>query len=56
MGKRDFIKQFGKNIVLRIRKRNGETVELDFPSPQLVRNPEAFNNGIKHKDPLAVRD
>lgn len=56
IGKRDFMKQFGTNITLKIRKRDGNTVTLDFPSPTLTRDRDGFNKTENLGDPLAERN
>lgn len=55
-GKRDFLAAFGKNIAIKIRKRDGETVILDFKKPLFERIPFAFMDIEKLGDPLAARN
>jgi hypothetical protein len=52
----EFLKRFGPNITLKIRKKNGETVELDFQTPSLNRNPIAFLGVTQVEDPLAIKN
>jgi hypothetical protein len=56
IGYREFIRRFTKNIALKIKKRDGKVVTLDFPRPNLVATPDAFANQDPIKDPLAVKD
>lgn len=48
--------KYGRDICLRIRKRNGEWTRLDFSCPPLTRSPMAFRGAEKVWDPLAVKD
>jgi group II intron reverse transcriptase/maturase len=56
IGVTEFMKRFGPNIAIRIRKRNGDVVELDFPSPIIYVNPYLFYGAEVFTDPLAVKD
>lgn len=56
IGKRDFLLQFGPNVTLKIRKKDGKTVTLDFPCPLLIRDRNGFNKTEKLGDPLAERN
>lgn len=55
IGYSEFLKTFGPKITLKIRKKNGDTVELDFARPNLRCEPKDFR-GSKMEDPLSVRD
>lgn len=56
IGKNDFLSQFGKDIEIKIRKKDGKTVTLDFPVPNLEKFATGFS-GIKELgDPLASRN
>lgn len=51
-----FFQQFGKDIALKVRKKDGTTTILDFPAPKLVRDPDSFSNIERLGDPLASRN
>lgn len=55
IGKKLFLKQFGEQTVLKIRKRNGDTVELDFKCPNLSPQENRFLGTSKFVDPLGVK-
>jgi hypothetical protein len=50
------MKRFGPETTLKIRKRNGEVVTLDFPKPNLRKNPDKFYGVTRVEDPLAVKN
>lgn len=56
MGKVAFLKRFGKDITIKIRKRDGEIVYLDFKCPELVKSPMLFLGHAEFSDPLSVKD
>src|SRR5688500_5001654 len=53
---RSVVHRFGQNITLRIVRKDGLTVFLDFPSPSLVRNPRRFLGAKIFVDPLGKKD
>lgn len=56
MGKRLFLRKFGKDITLKILRRDGKLVKLDFQCPPLLRNPLDFRGTEYHRDPLARKN
>jgi hypothetical protein len=56
IGKKAFISQFGPQIILKIRKGDGTTVELDFKCPGLKSQREYFMGTTKFADPLQVKN
>lgn len=56
IGKKAFLRKYGKDITLKIVKRNLEIVYLDFPSPNLEKAPMNFYGIAKFSDPLAAKD
>lgn len=51
-----FLRKYGPDIELKIQRKDGKTVTLDFKSPTLVRRPMAFMGASKFPDPLAIKD
>lgn len=56
IGRRDFIRAYGINSTIRLTRRDGERVVLDFKWPKLTTNPLGFYGTTKYKDPLAAKD
>jgi hypothetical protein len=56
IGPKYFSDSFGKNIELKIRKKDGETVTLDFKQPYLRREPMRFWGTTHFPDPLIVKN
>src|SRR5437879_1471530 len=46
---------YGPNTTITIRKRDGKTVNLDFPPPKLRRRPMNFQ-GAAIEDPTRIKD
>jgi len=55
IGKKAFLNQFGIQTILKVRKGNGDTVELDFKCPDLRSNKNRFLGTSKFVDPLGVK-
>lgn len=56
LSQKEFEVKYGKNIELKILKRNGEMVTLDFKCPALRLTPMKFLGNWNFKDPLALKD
>jgi group II intron reverse transcriptase/maturase len=56
IGKKTFLRQFGPQTILKIRKSDGTTVELDFKCPGLSALRSDFRGTRKFNDPLQVKN
>lgn len=56
IGIRECLKEYGRNVTLSIKKRNGENVKLNFVCPSLKRNPLNFMGTQKYEDPLTMKN
>lgn len=50
------VKRFGEDVTLKINRRNGETVILDFKCPTFASTPLRFLGSEPPKDPLSIVD
>lgn len=50
------VQSYGEDVTLKILRKDGETVFLDFKCPLFSTTPSAFLGAITPKDPLAVVD
>lgn len=55
MGIREFLKSFGPDVTLKIRRRDGQVVQLDFKAPNVRRQPEKFYVKQRRPDPLLTK-
>jgi len=46
MSARKFLATYGQNITIRIKKKDGKWVNLDFPPPKLIRSPNNFQGTL----------
>jgi len=56
IGPRTFLKRFGENTVLKIKRKDGKIVTLDYVCPNLDPTPMLFYGKAQFKDPLSVKD
>jgi len=56
VGRREVIKSMGEDVALKIRRKNGEVVTLDFKAPAFNPTPFKFLGALPPRDPLAVVD
>jgi hypothetical protein len=56
MGPKAFKIKYGPNTELKIRRKDGRVVTLDFRRPKLLRSPYKFHGAEYHHDPLAIKD
>jgi hypothetical protein len=56
IGKKTFLRQFGPQTILKIRKSDGTTVVLDFKCPGLSALRSDFRGTRKFNDPLQVKN
>lgn len=52
---RELLKSFGPDVTLKIRRRDGQIVQLDFKAPNISRQPERFYVGQRSPDPLLTK-
>lgn len=56
MGKRTFLKRFGRDVNLKVTRRDLTQVTLNFAWPELKPNPMLFYGTAKFQDPLDAND
>jgi hypothetical protein len=56
LSRSEVVRRFGLDIVLKITRKNGETVSLDFRCPMFVSTPSRFLGSVSPRDPLSVVD
>jgi hypothetical protein len=55
MGPKAFMKSYGPDTILKVRRRDGQVVILDFKRPNIMRQPMKFYGTLSHPDPLLVK-
>jgi hypothetical protein len=56
MGKTAFTRGYGDNIAIRILRRDGQKVTLDFKKPPFFRAPNRFYCSSRNPDPLQKKN
>lgn len=54
--KKEFDRRYGRNTTIKILKKNGKLVTLDFRCPPLIRQPMKFYGTKIYHDPLIVKN
>jgi hypothetical protein len=52
INKTNFLNSYGRDTILKIRRKDKKIVTLDFKKPELLRNPDRFYSTTRNPDPL----